>query len=483
MTHILAVGARSIPPSGPTTALLFPGESAPDPRPGLTVHPVQDLQSALFTIRQLYADPRSIASLGAVEVVGTDEISRAAIESRLAEFIEDLGNCAIDSWDGALNAFRNGARLANGWTSAGLIDALAGKPAICLGAGPSATPEALAEIAELSRSHYVFASDSMLGACKAAGFTPHFATMIERPLAMHQVVAGLGKGTTLIAPPVIDPACASEFERVLWWWAGDALYAWLGPDLPAVSPGRSAGTLSVAAAILAGCSPIYLVGHDLAYAPGRVGHCSSAHALAVDTQKEEDAKPDGGRYGSRKFEVPGYSGHPVWTCGLWNLFRGDIESTVANNPRYKVYSAGKYRGAAIAGVEVRDLPTGALHWRLPAMPDIPRSWLPDPRDRLESFAKDVIAMHRRAALAVQFLEGAAKPDYKEIAEHLAVRSWCSTGNSALFDYLLRPLNYSLALRLTMRPETQPGCIGILARTLVALAHRISEDIWRIQWKA
>ena len=483
MTHVLAVGARSIPPSGPCTALVFPGEPEPAARPDLVVCPVKDLPAALQAVRELYADPRAIASLGAVEVVGTDEIARGAIESRLAEFIEDLGNCAIDSWEGAFNAFRNGARLTNGLTSAGLIGALAGKPAICLGAGPSATPEALAQLAELSRTHYIFAADSMLGACKAAGFTPHFATMIERPEAMHQFVAGQGKGCTLIAPPVIDPACVAEFDRVLWWWAGDALYAWLGPDLPVVSPGRSAGTLSVAAAILAGCSPIYLIGHDLAYAPGRIGHAPGAHELAAGTQRVDDERQHGGRYGLMQFEVPGYSGHPVRTCGLWNLFRGDIENMVAANPEVRVYSAGRYQGAEIAGVPVKDLDMGVLRHRVPAVPDLPRSFIADPRERLESFAKDVIAMHRRAALAVQFLEGASKPDYREIAEHLAVRSWCSTGNSALFDYLLRPINYSLALRLSMRPDSQPACLGILARTLVAFAHRISEDIWRIQWKA
>jgi hypothetical protein len=481
MSRTIAVGLEHDPGKGQVDLVLLPGETPPEARPGLTTYVAPDLAGALYMLRVAFSSHPEIATLGGATVVGSDPVWTPAIETRLIEFLEDLGNCPLDSWQGARNAILNGPRIASGHTSTGLAGSLVGKPAICIGAGPSATPEALAHVARLQGNHYIFACDAMTHACRYAGITPHFVTLLERIPEMLPLVLGADPQTTLIATPVIDPKCVAEFQRVLWWWTGDDVYAWIDPTQPIFDCGRSSGTMSVGAAIIAGCSPIYLIGHDLAYSPEGIGHSPTAHGDAIRLQRDADQMPEAGMYTLGNAEVPGWDGAPVRTNGFWQLFRGDIEAMIAGS-RAVVISAQKGQGARIAGVEPGELPLYGPLERVDPTPPFPASGVVDPQTRIPSLLGDLARLRSVADRALWTLERGPK-DLDQIAGKLAVSKIVSPENARLFQYVLRALNSSLALRLYLRCETardpvqvQRDGLAILARAILALVRRLTADL-------
>ncbi len=377
MSRTVAVGLSADPGQGLVDLVLLPGETAPEPRAGLRTHTPPNLEAALHTLRHVFADHSEILTLAQTDVIGTANPEWTdAIETRLSRFIEDLGNSVFDCWEGARNVIWNGDRFAGAPTSDQLRGTMAGMPAICLAAGPSATPEALAKIRALSKTHIVFSAEVMLGACHRAGFAPDFVSIIERPPGTTQFVRGLGSGSTLIATAVVDPATVAEFPRVLWWRGGDRFYDWLFPaDSEPLMIGRSTGVLSIAAAVHAGCNPIYLVGHDLAYGPDRVSHCALSHAEAADSlARAQENVPD--CYGREQTEAEGWDGGTVYTNGFWNLFRQDIETILADapDPRPLVLSCQGGMGARIAGVTgFGELPASRFHAPMLVRPKIPGS--------------------------------------------------------------------------------------------------------------
>ncbi len=477
MLRTIAVGRDFDPGSGTVDLICLPGEALPAHRPGLCACAPATLADALLAIRIRFAEHKEIATLAGATVLGTHEWT-PHIETRLFELLEDLGNCVMDSWEGVRNTLRNGARIASGSTSRELAGALKGSPAICIGAGPSATPEVMRRISRLCGSHYVFSCDAMTHACGAAGFAPDFVTLLERVPQMLPLVEGADPRSTLIAMPVVDPACVSQFSRVCWFWGGDDLYKWLDPSIEQTSAGRSSGTLAIAAAILAGCSPIYLVGHDLAYGPDLAGHSTAAHREAADGQAKKDENATGGFYELTYPTVPGYSG-PVKTNGAWNLMRGDIESMVAVSPETVFVSAQDGAGARIEGVPSGSLPADGFG---PAFtPSLPSGTVRDPRERLASIREDC---HRLGIASSAILEAIASEsaDLNAIATANTVTALVSHDNRALFWYALRTVYNNLSLRMHLwsgvRPDMrqlQRDCLAILAVSLRSLVRQLEED--------
>lgn len=486
LRHVLIGAACPIPDDGaPAHLFLLPGEQGPAPAGIIqSVHSPPDLAAALDALRGLFTDHPTIVTIAATKVSGTDREWCTAIEARLGEFLEDLGNCPVDSWAGARNALRNSQRIATGATGRGLLNLYAGKTAICLGAGPSADPEALACIALLAPSCVIFACDSMMHACARAGFAPHFVTMIERAPVMAQYVQGAPESATLIAPPIVDPASVEPFERVCWWQGGCEIYRWLWPDGVPANLGRSAGTLSIAAAILAGCNPIYLVGHDLSYGKGNDSHCPDVHAFAVEAQRIDDAKPlDGIVYSLDRFEVPGWSTFPVLTNGLWNLFRNDIEYMVARASDRQFYCAQHWQGAAIAGVSHGALPDATFRAPITRM-ELPAEVTREPAERIESLLADMARIEEQcAALAAKILDDRAVVDLNAAAAAMAIHALVPSDNCDFFRYCCRSIYTTLAVRLLLRAGgddqiaiVQRRCQLLLCETLPALCRRMRADI-------
>ncbi len=475
-TRTIAVGLSADPGQGRVDLVLLPSELGPPAREGLTVHAPEDLEGALHAMRHAFCSD-DILSLAGTDVVGDANPEwTSAIESRIAQFVEDLGNSVYDCWEGARNVIRNATRFANAPTSDNLRNTHRGCPAICLAAGPSATPEMLARIRGLKSTHIVFSAEVMLGACKRAGFAPDFVSIIERPPGTTQFVKGLGADSTLIATAVVDPATVAEFPRVVWWRGGDRFYDAFFPGVEPQMAGRSTGVLSIAAAILAGCNPIYLVGHDLAYAPGHVSHCSSVHPEAPGPLAVAETQPVD-CYGREQLTCNGWDGSELETNGFWQLFRLDIETIIRDAPpEVSVVSCQDWRGARIAGVFPGELPPARVRAPMLIRPPIPPSGTTVRTDLVASVLKDAAWLGEKAESAADILGSCLDKTLSYVAASLAISENVSRQNTPLFQYIFQTLNHALALRLAVRPETQRECLKLLAGNLARVCRYIKADL-------
>ncbi len=277
-------------------------------------------EEIIFSLRQDFMDATRIASLVNIEFTSADPVLMEYIDQELSYRFDDLGNCFYDCWTGIKNALMNGKRLAIAPTTGDLRGALLNMPAIVLGAGPGATPRWDAIKASRGKA-VLFCCDVMLEPCLARGIVPDFICTIERVPASFECMQGMDKnGITVLAPAVIESRVVDDFDgRVIWCWRGCGLEVWLDHTIPRSDFGRSCGTQGVAAALIAGCNPVYLVGHDLCM-DGEKTHCDDAQA----TTKATASNLDTDEY-HRRLPAKSMSGRDVTTIRLWGMFKNDIE--------------------------------------------------------------------------------------------------------------------------------------------------------------
>ena len=481
----IVVGADTEVPPGRADLFCLPGETPPTlDRTDVSIFTPRDLSHALELLRLVFAEHCEIATLGGTEVIGSDKYWCETIEKRCCEMLEDLGNCPIDCWKGARNVIRNSAAVAAGSTLREFAGIFVGKPAICLGAGPSATPAKLEQIRSLARTHVIFACDSMMHACQRAGIQAQFITMIERDAAMVEFVKGADANMVLIAPAVIDPAPVAQFKRHVWWWGGCNIYKWLDPNVALANMGRSAGTLAFGAALVAGCSPIYLVGHDLAYAPGLKGHCDDVSTYAHERQVDDDAKHDGAAvYNYVRFDVPGWNGEDVTTNGLWNLFRWDIQIMMAQNKDRAFICAQDGAGARIEGAIAGELPD-AVNPTLDAVSfQLAPGGVRSPLSRVPSILMAFERIIHVCKGAAQMMVAKDNPPLDRLAAVLVINRLVKSENIEFFRYIFRTVYSSLSLRLHLLSQSDKNphemhrqSLLILCETLPVLCEKMRGEL-------
>ncbi len=382
---------EQIPSACKVYLLLFPGEHYESPpREWIRAHSAADYADAASIVRRWFAAHSAIVTLASAEILDSHPLAPEAeklrsewaprLIERMCHHIEDLGNDPLDTWQGAKHALSHGAQLAHCPTTDDLFDHYKGLPAICIGAGPSAEAE-LDTIAKAQDNAVLFCTDAMLGACKARGIAPDFVCSFERLAAITKMMKDTGgtpDGSTLLAPPIISPEVVEEFKgRVLWYWRPDMLERWLDPTVIGRNTGNSCGTMSVAAAMIAGCDPIYLVGHDLCSDDAGKTHSPSAAPMAQLPEDANYVKP---------IPTVAADGRPVFTTRLWSAFRGDIEFFLTERGTRQIYNVG--RGLAISGAtQTFRLP---VYWRKVDKPPKPTRYAAgrDPNESREILKTD-----------------------------------------------------------------------------------------------
>jgi hypothetical protein len=482
----------------PSLVIRMPGETGPVNGPCIAP---QSLDECLLHLRHRFADHQSIASLGSLQIVADHPIEGTGqtaphlaednsphairaewaprIEAKLCELLDDLGNCPLDSWKGALHTILNGALIANSPSSRELMYAHAGEPAIIIGSGPSAN-DWLADIARIRKGARIFCADTILPGLLAHGIAPDYVCAIEREEAIEKVLEGHENcGATLIASPFITPKLAEKWAgKLLFWWSGDDIFRWLAPEIEPISSGRSAGTLALAAAAHAGCAQIYLVGHDLAYRNG-ASHAVSAHSLAHEASKMADeASGDVSPLRQRAYVAANHGGI-VETNGLWNRIRGDLEGIIANHPTWKVYNVCKYGGARIAGAPVGDLPEMPMELPPPAQPQ--SSGVRNPLAIVDEIRAAAAGARIRLDLARNSLSAGIPAD--EIAQQIQISRLCGRDHASLFHYITRSVYNNLLLRIHLEgmrglplEKSQRNAVMLTITTLSALMDRILAEL-------
>lgn len=239
-------------------------------------------------VRQIWHEQHQIAYLAGTQVYVTDENQRALAEKvvrKLGDFANELGNSAVDSFQGVESMAHNLHNHPNASTSDDLYKLYKNKPAIVIAAGPSASQH-LADIAKIQHGAVIFAVDVMTQACLDAGILPDWITTLERPPLAGEVNRP-PEGMGVICPLSAQYTGVERYDRHCWWLNGDLHTQWAyGDDYRPVNSGPSCGTLGVAAAVHAGCGPIYLVGHDLAFGDDGASHAGDANELAAAGQAQ-----------------------------------------------------------------------------------------------------------------------------------------------------------------------------------------------------
>lgn len=499
-TSVIVIGGE-VPASLshlPSLLIRIPGEEGA-PGPGIIAP--KTLDECLLSLREIYADHQKIATLGGTLIVADHPIQGTGdalpdmcvdhsphgirqewaprIEAKLCELLDDLGNCMLDSWKGARHAILNGESIAKCPTSAELRGVHAGETAIVIGSGPSASDH-LDEIARIRPGVRIFCADTILHGLLRRGIVPDYVCAIEREANITRVLAEGGEcGATLIASPVVEPELVRKWgKNVLFWWGADDLYRWIAPGIEPMSSGRSSGALALAAASQAGCTRIFLVGHDLAYRNG-TSHAADAHEIAHSANARADSVAHPSDPSRQRCTVEGNSTGPVETNGLWNRIRGDIEAIVGNNPDWQVVNVCNMGGARIAGA-----PDGSLPFRpfpVQPVPPLTASGIPSPLKRTTSIMVALLEMQDRIKDQAKALD--AGDDLDQVAEALQVSRLAGTVHAPLLHYVTRSLYSSMAMRLHLNasrgmPRAENHCqvLGLTITALRAMVERMLREL-------
>ncbi len=259
--------------------------------------------------------------------------------------------------------------------------------------------------------------------------------------------------------PAVHHGICPSFSRHIYMPGVDLLYKWAeAPESSQTWSGQSTGTLAVSVAMNMTTGPVYLVGHDLAFA-GDASHWDEAGALALSGVYDDT------------FNVPGYSG-PIRTQFWWDVFRREIEGFAQKHGNLINVNAPDGIGAIIKGTISGSLPDfdSLPYFNLPLFPDRNET-------RYELFRAKVHALpgEARALLAKLATNQRMKPD------DLDLRRLCPGPNRILFSYILRSILGQFSMELRMRKQdvvidgmmqalrnSVSGCMGIFEEMAICV---------------
>lgn len=309
-----------------------------------------DLPAALNQVRLHWCWHQTIAQMPKWSVVAADPScaeARDIIEDRMAEIMLDLGNSTLDTWIGARNALRNQHQDEPKQND---LPRLTGRTVIALASGPSANLDRVRQIQH--QGAVVVCADSIYRGAVAAGISPDYVCVLERDERIAEYVpADICATCTLVAPPVIDPVIAAPWKgrRVWWWQAIDGLYQAIGPGIPMMPTGRSAGTFAVAVACALKPERVVLMGHDLVM-QGETSHATAA-GMVPAVAHVRDVVNEHNTY-HRPAELRCHDGKYRPSTLFWSGCRTDIETIISQNHQKCTTEAAE--SAYIVGVGLAD---------------------------------------------------------------------------------------------------------------------------------
>lgn len=171
-------------------------------------------------------------------------------------------------------------------------------PAIVVAGGPSLDKN-IHLLREAQGKAVILGVDSVLPSLLKAGVSPDFISSIDPQDLTYEKLANASLGclnAPLICMPWVSPKVPKTFpaSTVFWTFSAKPIEAWLNHLLGGDTLTGGAGTvahLNMLAAIIMGCSPIILVGQDLAFTPGRSSHTRNAfltHDNKASSHQEDD---------------------------------------------------------------------------------------------------------------------------------------------------------------------------------------------------
>lgn len=262
------------------------------------------------------------------------ELSTAAkiikiIKHKLLSVIENLGNSIEDGMDGLDNHIRNLPNIFQSKDISKIEGAFENIPAFIVSAGPSLNNN-IEELKKIDNKGVIIAVDTIANRLINEGIIPDFITTVERLEIVYEYFYKdkfIPKQVTLVGPSVLDPRIfkgyEGEFIIPIRKETGEGV--WLAGKLgvsknSGMLMGLSCAHVAFGLAEKLKCSPIVLVGQDLAY-----GENNNSYASGTEYEKLQDNKPTNlNEYDT----IEGYYGNNVSTSRVWIQFKEWFEDTI-----------------------------------------------------------------------------------------------------------------------------------------------------------
>lgn len=236
------------------------------------------------------------------------------------DIISSYGNSPDDSLVGVENMFLNKKIIANSPGIINLKDKFKNKPAVVVATGPSLNKnkELLRKIKDRA---IIVSVDASLKILMDMGVKPNIITSLERVEEVVPLIDGFSKEELkeiyLAATPVVKPTVYNAYDGPkLMVYRNFAHFDWLENDKGTIPIKQSAGNMAFSVAAYMGCSPIILIGQDLAYAEDFKTH---AEGMVYGEEDENHINEE-------KFLVKGNIKEEVYTNKWWYMFLKGYEA-------------------------------------------------------------------------------------------------------------------------------------------------------------
>ena len=241
----------------------------------------------------------------------------------------------------------------NGYLLEHLQDRFAGVPAILVAGGPSLDKN-IHLLPRAKGKALLIAVDTVLPALCKHGVLPDFVTSIDPQELTYEKLANvvpLAKDVSLIAVPAVTPRVAKTLPArgVFWLFSARSMEAWLNTLVGGTTLTAGAGTVAhanILSAVILKCSPIVLVGQDLAF-PTTRSHAQ--HTVLTDEREMKTAQLSD----DNAMWVEGVNGDKVRTNRAYFSDKEYFERIVADNANH--YINATEGGAHIRGTEIMTL--------------------------------------------------------------------------------------------------------------------------------
>lgn len=253
-----------------------------------------------------------------------------------------------------------------------LDNALQGVPAFIVGAGPSLAHN-IQYLRDASRKGIVIAVDTVYKVLLAHNIRPHVVVAVDPQLINFQYFRGVSPtGVTLVADCAVSPTLLRSFSGDTYISAVPFPFAdWFTSFFGARGGLASGGSVSTSAfdlAVRMGCSPVVLVGQDLAYSVERIHVRGTAGEETWENSCRRTTPLTGSmrRFlrDNRTVRMPAYGGRgEVWTDRKFLTFLWWFEKKIAALEGLPVWNATE------GGVRIKGSDEKTLQQVLQLLPD------------------------------------------------------------------------------------------------------------------
>lgn len=238
----------------------------------------------------------------------------------------NMGNSLEDTMIGIDNQYVNvdNCMLSNSINE--LQDKFEGYPAIIVSSGPSLDKN-IDKLKAAEGKALIISCDASYRTLCAYDIKPHMIASLERGIETYQYYyenQEFPEDLILVGPSVLRPEIFASIpgKKIIMAKSGIGVEGWWKNQFDSIEfrdLGHSCATAAFAAAQAAGCSPIILIGQDLAYTDDKI-HGDMAH-----TKYEGDNKRIATE---REFWTKDIYGNPIQTSDVYNTFRYFFENKI-----------------------------------------------------------------------------------------------------------------------------------------------------------